>query len=99
MRYYALYDEYNKLTTIGTGDDGVEITEGEYNRLLSEIREKARLEDSLYHGEITLDEIPEQWREEIEQAVNDRIAESGAADEQEISAEEALGIILGGATA
>ena len=99
MRYYALYDENNKLTAIGTGDDGVEITEEEYSSLLSEIREKAGWENKLYSGEITPDEIPIQWRAEIERAVNERIAAYGKANEQEIGADEALAIILGGETA
>ena len=54
MRYYALYSD-NKLLAIGTGYGGTEITEAEYNALLSEIREKADLVDKLYSGEITID--------------------------------------------
>ena len=48
MRYYAQYNDTGKLVAIGTGYGGVEITEGEYNRLLAEIREKAALVDRLY---------------------------------------------------
>lgn len=95
MRYYALY-EYGKLIAIGTGSGGVEITETEYNRLMSEIREKAAFVNNLYSGEITIDDVPEDWREEIQRRVDERIAADGAAEEQDISAEEALGIILGG---
>lgn len=96
MRYYAQYNSDGKLIAIGTGAGGVEITEAEYNRLLSEIREKAALVDSLYSGEITLADIPAEWQEEIQRRVDERIAQQGAADEQDISAEEALNIILGG---
>lgn len=98
MRYYAQYED-NHLTAIGTGLGGVEIAEAEYNRLLAEIREKARLVDALYNGEITLDDVPLEWQEEIERRVNEQIAQQGAADGQDISAEEALDIILGGETA
>ena len=96
MRYYALINETGKLLAIGTGHGGVEITEKEYNRLLTEIREKAALVDSLYNGEITIDSVPAQWQEEIQRRVNERIAADGEAAQQEISADEALNIILGG---
>ena len=97
MRYYAQYHESGKLIAIGTGPGGVEITEEEYNQLLTEIREKAALVDSLYNGEITIDDVPTEWQEEIQRRVEERIAAEGEADEQDISAEEALEIILGGA--
>lgn len=96
MRYYAQYNGSGTLIAIGTGPGGVEITEAEYNNLLSMIREKAALVDKLYSGEITLYDIPVEWHEEIQRRVEDRIAAEGAADEQDISAEEALNIILGG---
>lgn len=96
MRYYAQYYD-NKLIAIGTGPGGTEITEAEYNALLSEIREKAALVDKLYNGEITIDDVPTDWQEEIQRRVDERIAAEGEAAEQEISAEEALDIILGGA--
>ena len=96
MRYYAQYNDSGKLIIIGTGPGGTEITEEEYNRLLTEIREKAALVDRLYNGEITIEEIPEQWREEIQRRVDERIAAEGAAEEQDLPAEEALNIIMGG---
>lgn len=96
MRYYSQYDDSGKLIAIGTGPGGVEITEAEYNVLLTEIREKATLVDKLYSGEITISDVPEGWQEEIRRRVDERIAAEGAAEEQDISAEEALDIILGG---
>ena len=98
MRYYAHYNEAGELVIIGTGPGGTEITEGEYNRLLAEIREKAALVDRLYSGEITIDDVPTDWQEEIQCRVDERIAAEGSAEEQDISAEEALNILLGGAT-
>ena len=98
MRYYAQYNDNGKLIVIGTGNGGTEITEAEYNALLSEIREKAALVDKLYSGEITIDEVPADWQEEIQRRVDERIAAEGSAEEQDISAEEALEILLGGAT-
>ena len=96
MRYYAQYNDSSKLIAIGTGPGGVEITEAEYNALLSEIREKAALVDKLYSGEITIDDVAVDWQEEIQRRVDERIASEGTAEEQDISAEEALDIILGG---
>lgn len=96
MRYYAQYIDSGTLIAIGTGPGGVEITETEYTRLLAEIREKAALVDQLYTGAITIADVQETWREEIQRRVDERIAAEGAAEEQDISAEEALDIILGG---
>lgn len=95
MRYYAQYFD-NKLISIGTGPGGTEITESEYNALLSEIREKADLVDRLYSGEITIDDVPSEWQEEIQRRVDERIKQEGTLDEQPISAEDAMNIILGG---
>ena len=98
MRYYAQYNDMGKLIVIGTGYGGTEISEAEYNALLAEIREKAGLVDKLYSGEITLDDVPAGWQEEIQRRVDERIAAESAAEEQDIPAEEALDILLGGAT-
>ena len=96
MRYYKKLNADGYIALIGTGPGGVEITEEEYNRLLSEIREKVALVDELYSGEITIAEVPEAWREEVQRRVDERIAADGEAAEQDIPAEEALSIILGG---
>ena len=96
MRHYAQYNDSGKLIAIGTGNGGTEITESEYNTLLAEIREKAALVEQLYNGEITIDDVPTEWQEEIQRRVNERIAAEGTAEEQDLSAEEALNIILGG---
>lgn len=95
MRYYAQYNESSKLLAIGTGPGGVEITEAEYTALLSEIREKASLVNQLYSGEITLSDVPEAWREEIQRRVEERIAAVGEAAEQDISGEEFLTMMEG----
>ena len=97
MRYYKRV--YNDIViAIGTGYGGTEITESEYNALLAEIREKAALVEKLYSGEITIADVPAEWQEEIQRRVDKRIAAEGSAEEQDISAEEALDILLGGAT-
>ena len=98
MRFFAQYNNSGKLLAVGTGNGGTEITEAEYNALLAEIREKAAFMDKLYSGEITLDDVPADWQDEIQRRVDERIAAEGSAEEQNISAEEALDILLGGAT-
>ena len=93
MKYYAQYNESGNIIAIGTGIGGTEITEAEYNALLSEIREKADLVDRLYSGEITIEDVPTEWQEEIQRRVNERIAAEGAAEEQDISGDEFLSMI------
>ena len=95
MRYYAQYNESGKLLAIGTGTGGTEITEAEYNAILAEIREKAALVDKLYSGEITLDEVPADWKEEIQRRVNERITAEGEAAEQPVSVDEFLSMLEG----
>lgn len=65
MRYYKLKDADGKLTAIGTGAGGVEISAEEYTALSAEITEKAKLVAALIAGEITEAEIREDRREEI----------------------------------
>lgn len=96
MKYFAQYNDNGILIAVGTGNGGTEITESEYNTLLSEIREKAALVEKLYSGEITIADVPTDWQDEIQRRVDERIAAEGAAAEQDIPAEEALDIILGG---
>ena len=93
MRYYAQYNDSGVLFAIGTGYGGEEITEAEYNALLSEIREKAALVNRLYSGEITIDEVPANWQEEIQRRVDERIAAEGEAAEQNISGDEILSML------
>lgn len=92
MKYFAQY-ENAILTAIGTGAGGVEITEAEYNALLSEIREKAALVNKLYSGEITIDAVPAEWQEEIQRRVNERITAEGEAAEQPVSGDEFLSMM------
>jgi len=93
MRYYAQYNEENKLVAIGTGPGGTEITEEQYNAFLTEIREKASLVNKLYSKEITIDEVPTEWQEEIQRRVDERISLEGEVSEQEISSEEFYSMI------
>lgn len=95
MRYFAQYNDSGAIIAIGTGFGGTEITESEYNTLLSEIRNKAQLVAQLYSGEITIEDVPSEWREEIQRRVNERIATDEAAKDQDISGEEFLSMMEG----
>lgn len=101
MRYYAQYNESSSLIAIGTGYGGTEITEEEYNRLMTEICTKASYVDQLYNGEITISEVPEEWQEEIQQRVDERRAweeenaeEAEATEADYISALAELGVTV-----
>ena len=94
-RYFAQYNDDGILIAVGTGFGGTEITETEYNTLLAEIRSKARLVAQLYAGEITIEDVPSEWREEIQRRVNERIAMDEAAKDQDISGEEFLSMMEG----
>ena len=74
--------------------NGAEITAAEYERLMAECKEKARFVADMYVGHITIDVVPEAWQEEILRRVEER--RQAAMEETELSAEEALDIILGG---
>ena len=89
MRYYAQYNENNTLVVIGTGPGGTEITEAEYNTLLAEIRAKAQLVDDVYNGVKTLDDVPAEWRDEIQRRVTER-QEAEQAEPEETELEDAI---------
>lgn len=94
MRYYKQFDESGKLIAIGTGPGNAEITEAEYNALLAEIREKAAYTEKLYAGEITIEDVPEAWREEV-QANVDALKAADEEAAQNISSDEFMSMIEG----
>ena len=93
MRYYKQYQD-NRITAIGTGLGGTEITKEEYDILLSEIKEKAYLVDRLYSNEITIDSIKEEWQEEIQRRVNERIEAEKNAEPEPDPYQEAVDSIM-----
>ena len=98
MRYYAQYNDSGKLLAIGTGNGGTEITEAEYNALLSEIREKAALVNKLYNGEITIDAVPVEWQDEIQRRVTERQEAEAEPEEQSEMDDMAAALTLLGVT-
>ena len=87
MRYYKMTDTDGRLTAIGTGSGGVEITAEEYAALSAEITAKAALVAALAAGEIAETDIREDWREEI---VRRAAAISASADTYTREALEAM---------
>ena len=94
MRYYKII-ESGKLLAIGKGPGGTEITEAEYNSLLAMIREKAALVNQLYSNEITIDDVPIEWQEEIQRRVDERRANEPDPETEEIPGDEFLNMMEG----
>ena len=83
MRYYKTIDN-GYISAIGTGGGGTEITETEYNEIMTAIQSKPpRTEDTDYH-----------LTEQLEWVAYERI-EPTPTDDDEIEAEEALSILTG----
>lgn len=101
MRYYKIIDSTGHLLAIGIGDDGTEITEAEYNALMAEIQTKWDYINKLADGKITAADVPVEWRTEVQAEAEAIIKarEEAANQPEEITAEEALGILLGGENA
>ena len=90
MKYYVIYNENGKASTIGCGDSlgGTEITEAEYNVLSAQMRAKTAYVNKLYLGEITIADVPTEWQEEVQTRVDARIKAVAEAKEQEEALEE-----------
>ena len=74
--------------------DGVEITAEEYSAAFEEIKAKTDIANQLYNGEITIDAVQADWRDEIQRRVDERLNE--IEDDPDLTDEEALAIIVGG---
>ena len=87
MRYYAQSNDTGALLAIGTGYGGTEITEAEYNEIRAIIQNHPTAEGKGYRLKADLT-----WEE------YDLPPMPEPSDDDEISAVEALNILLGGAT-
>lgn len=94
MRYYKLIMD-DEVVAIGTGPGGTEISKEAYEAMLFRIREIASLVDRLCAGQIGIEDVPEDLREEVRKNAEQRLSWQEEEDE-ELSAEEALAIIVGG---
>lgn len=74
--------------------DGTKITAAEYAAALEEIKAKAAWVDKVCTGAAVIEDVPEEWQEEIRGRAAERQAED---TDPELTDAEALAIILGGA--
>ena len=84
MRYYKQLSD-NYILAIGTGPGGTEITETEYNSILSVIQSRPTPETQGYR-----------LRTDLTWEAYDLPPEPEPSDEDEISDEEAFNILIGG---
>lgn len=84
IKYYKQLSD-NYITAIGTGSGGTEITETEYNSILSVIQSRPTSETKGYR-----------LRADLTWEAYDLPPEPEPSDDDEISNEEALNILLGG---
>ena len=95
MRYYKELSEKGYVNILGAGDDlsGIEITEQEYNLLMEETMNKGNYIERIYSNEITINDVPSEWQEEIQFRVDEMIESFGP---YQLTNEEIDTIILGG---
>lgn len=72
----------------------VELTETEWYALIGteEVRPYA---GKVYRGEMTMDDVPEELREEVAAVVTEKVKRWGLYSERELTSHEALNIITG----
>ena len=87
MRYFVQYGKKNHIIATGTGYGGTEITEAEYNEIMAIIQNHPTAEGKGYRLKADLT-----WEE------YDLPPMPEPSDNDEISTDEALNILLGGAT-
>ena len=88
MKHYYIIDD--------NAEKGfIEVTEAEWNALIGteELRPYA---SKVYRGELSIDEVPEELRAEVQAIVDTKIARWGTYESRDIPDSEALNIITGG---
>lgn len=85
MRYYKQFSD-NYILAIGTGPGNTEITESEYNEIMTLIQNRPRADGKGYRLKTDLT-----WEE------YDLLPAPEPSDDDELSNDEALNILLGGA--
>ena len=71
------------------------VTEEEWNAIIGNEAHKSYA-SQVYHNEIFIDEVPEEFRETVQNIVQNKIARWGTYESQDIPDSEALNIITGG---
>lgn len=99
MKYFANYDENGRLLSLQRGNrGGVAITAEEYNRLIAWILRINDLAYQVFNGEITMADVPEEDKAEVLIRVEEMQEHANTEQTEEISADEAIHIILEGET-
>lgn len=93
MKCYKNLSPDGILKSIGTGMGGTEITEAEYFAERSTIRAKVEWVNKVWNGSATLEDVPSEWREEVERRVSERVAAAEA--DPEVSDEDAFAELMG----
>lgn len=95
MKYFKM-EENGEVICVGMDTGGTEITKEEYEHLLGEIVAKSEMVDRLCAGEITIDEVRTEWRDEVGRRAERRLMFIKEMEDQYVDPQEALDIILGG---
>ena len=80
-KYYVIRAGENIALGCGDSLGGEEVTEQEYNNLLTEVRAKTAYVSKLDTGEITIEDVPAEWQAEVRHRVEARIAAEAEAEE------------------
>ena len=99
MKCFANYDKNGRLLSLQRGNTGgVEITEEEYNRLITWILRINDLAYQVFTGDVPLADVAEEDKAEVLIRVEEMQEHANTEQTEEISAEEAINIILEGET-
>lgn len=107
MYYYKVLDNNGNVAYLLTYDQKphitdssyIEISANEHVAIAEEFVEKEQLVEQFYRDEIIIDDVPEEWREEIQLRVDEMIEHYGEyapqPTESELAVDEALAILRG----
>lgn len=77
-----------------TSKDMVEVTEEEFYSLIG-TEETRPYANQVYYGDISIEDVPENLREQVQTILNYKIAHCGEYDDQNISADELKAMLEG----
>lgn len=87
MKYYIInYNDKNGL---------VEVSKEEYDNLIGQLP-ISEYANQVYHGTLSVGEVPEEFRVKVAEIVANKIAQWGKYEDRDIPDSEALNIITGG---
>lgn len=101
MKYFAIKNEAGEVISFGTTSAKTvvgEITEAEYLALKEETDTLNSYIDSVYNGEMALEDVPEEYREIVETRVQEMQDADNQPEPADPEVEEALSILRGEVT-